>query len=85
MIANSSFEAGTDGWFGFGIPSVTVGKREHTGDNALLASGRTDTWQGPAIDVTSVVRSGFIYDASAFVSLNTTSTTPVSPCSSRRK
>ncbi len=69
LLANSSFEAGTDGWFGFGIPSVTLGKREHTGDNALLASGRTDTWQGPAIDVTSLVRSGFIYDASAFVSL----------------
>ena len=69
LIANSSFEAGTDGWFGFGIPSVTTAKRAHTGDNALFATGRTDTSQGPAIDVTSVVRSGFIYDASAFVSV----------------
>lgn len=69
LIANGSMEAGTDGWFGFGIPSVSVGKKEHTGDNALLAAGRTDTWQGPATDVTAVVRPGFIYDASAFVSL----------------
>jgi GH35 family endo-1,4-beta-xylanase len=69
LIANSSFEAGTDGWFGFGIPSVTTHKHGHTGDNALLATGRTDTWQGPAIDVTSIVRPGFIYDASAFVSI----------------
>jgi endo-1,4-beta-xylanase len=69
LIPNSSFEAGTDGWFGFGIPSVTIGKRAHTGDRAGLATGRTDTWQGPAIDVTSLVRSGFIYDASAFVSI----------------
>jgi GH35 family endo-1,4-beta-xylanase len=69
LIPNSSFEAGTDGWFGFGIPSVSIGKRQHTGDNALLADGRTDTWQGPAIDVTALVRPGFIYDASAFVSV----------------
>jgi GH35 family endo-1,4-beta-xylanase len=69
LIANSSFEAGTDGWSGFGIPTVSISKRQHTGDNALLAEGRTDTWQGPAIDVTSVVRPGFIYDTSAFVSI----------------
>jgi endo-1,4-beta-xylanase len=69
LIANGSFEAGTDGWFGFGIPSVAVAKRAHTGDHAILAAGRTDSSQGPAIDVTSVLRSGFIYDASAFVSL----------------
>ncbi len=69
LIANGSFEAGTDGWFGFGIPSVTIAKRAHTGDRAVLATGRTDTFQGPASDVTAVVRSGFIYEASAFVSL----------------
>ena len=69
LIANSSFEAGSDGWSGFGIPSVTIASRAHTGDNALLAADRTNTSQGPAIDVTSVVRSGFIYDASAFVSI----------------
>ncbi|HET7543654.1 MAG TPA: endo-1,4-beta-xylanase, partial [Polyangiaceae bacterium] len=69
LIANSSFEAGSDGWSGFGIPSVTIVREPHTGDNALLASDRSDTSQGPAIDVTSVVRSGFIYEASAFVSI----------------
>jgi GH35 family endo-1,4-beta-xylanase len=69
LIANGSMEAGTDGWFGFGIPSVSLGKREHTGDQALLAENRTDTWQGPATDITAVVRPGFVYDASAFVSL----------------
>jgi len=69
LIANSSFEAGSDGWSGFGMPAVKIANRAHTGDNALLASDRSDTSQGPAIDVTSIVRSGFIYDASAFVSI----------------
>lgn len=69
LIANSSFEAGTDGWSGFGIPAVTLAREAHTGDNALLASDRSDAAQGPAIDVTSVVRSGFVYAASAFVSI----------------
>ena len=69
LIANSSFEAGSDGWSGFGIPSVTIADRAHTGDHALLASDRSATSQGPAIDLTSVVRPGFIYDASAFVSV----------------
>jgi endo-1,4-beta-xylanase len=70
LIANSSFEAGSDGWSGFGIPSVTVVKDAHTGDKALAASDRSDASQGPAIDVTALVRPGFIYDASAFVSID---------------
>jgi len=69
LIANASFEAGTAGWSGFGIPAVTLDDHEHTGDKALLAGDRTDTWQGPAIDVTSLVRPGFIYDASVFASI----------------
>jgi len=70
LIANSSFEVGSDGWSGFGIPAVSVVKESHTGDNALVARDRGDTSQGPAIDVTSVVRPGFIYEASAFVSID---------------
>ncbi|HTQ04504.1 MAG TPA: endo-1,4-beta-xylanase, partial [Polyangiaceae bacterium] len=69
LIANGSFEAGTDGWSGFGIPSVSVAKPANTGDNALLAEGRTDPSQGAGIDVTSVVRPGFVYDTSAFVAI----------------
>ena len=42
---------------------------ELKGDFAGLAAGRTDTWQGPAIDVTSLVQAGWVYDASAFVSV----------------
>lgn len=69
LIGNASFEAGAASWFGFGISSVTTAKREHSGKLAGLAAGRSDTWQGPAIDVTSLVQSGWVYDASAFVSI----------------
>ena len=69
LIGNASFEAGSDSWFGFGIPSVSVDSRDHTGDFAGLGAGRTDTWQGPAIDVTSLVQAGWTYDASAFLSI----------------
>lgn len=69
LIANASFEAGTDGWFGFGIPSVTLDSHGNTGRRAGLAAGRSDTWQGPAIDVSALVQPGWVYDASAFVSI----------------
>jgi hypothetical protein len=69
LIANGSFESGTDGWFGHGIPSLELVKREHTGRRALLATGRTDTWQGPGTDVTALVQSGWTYGASAWASI----------------
>ncbi len=69
LIANGSFESGTDGWFGLGIPSVELIKREHTGRRALLATGRTDTWQGPGTNVTALVQGGWTYVASAWASI----------------
>ena len=69
LIGNASFEAGTDGWFGFGIPSISLDAYEHTGRHAGLAADRSDTWQGPAIDVSALVQPGWVYDASAFVSI----------------
>jgi endo-1,4-beta-xylanase len=69
LIANGSFESGTDGWFGIGLPSIELTRRERTGRRALLATGRTDTWQGPGTDLTSVVQGGWTYRASAWVSI----------------
>lgn len=70
LIANASFETGSDGWFGFGIPSVDTSRRNHTGEQGGRATGRADTWQGPATDVTSLVQAGWVYDASAFASVS---------------
>jgi endo-1,4-beta-xylanase len=77
LIANASFEAGADGWFGFGIPSIAQDEQEHTGRKAGLAAGRSDTWQGAAIDVSSQVLPGWVYDASAFVSIRGAATDAV--------
>jgi endo-1,4-beta-xylanase len=77
LIGNASFEAGTDNWFGFGIPNVTLDSRDHTGERAGLAAGRSDTWQGPAIDVSALVQPGWVYDASAFVSIRGATTDAV--------
>jgi endo-1,4-beta-xylanase len=69
LIANASFEAGSDGWFGFGIAGVSTDARSATGHLAGLATGRTDTWQGAGTDITALVRSGWVYDAAADVSI----------------
>ena len=69
LIPNATFEAGTDGWFGVGIPAVGVVNKEHSGKQALVATGRTDTWQGPGTNITALVEPGWTYDASAWVSL----------------
>jgi GH35 family endo-1,4-beta-xylanase len=69
LVPNSSFEAGDDGWFGLGLPSVEVIRREHTGKRALFATGRTETWQGPGTNLTASLSPGWTYDASAWVSI----------------
>lgn len=70
LIANASFETGSEGWFGFGIPSVSTHRRARSGDQSGRAAGRTDSWQGPAIDVTALVQPGWVYDARAFASIS---------------
>jgi endo-1,4-beta-xylanase len=70
LIANGSFESGTDGFSGFGISGVAITDVAHTGKKAGRATGRTATFQGPAHDVTSLVIAGWEYDASAFASVS---------------
>jgi endo-1,4-beta-xylanase len=69
LIANGSFESGTDGFSGFGISGVSLSASAHSGKKAGLATGRTATFQGPAHDVTSLIQPGWEYDVSAFASI----------------
>lgn len=69
LIANGSFESGTDGFSGFGLSGVSVTNVVHTGKKAGLATGRSASFQGPAHDVTALVTPGWEYDASAFVGI----------------
>lgn len=63
QVITSDFEDGTtDGWGGFAGASVAVSNLEaNTGSNSLLVSNRTQTFQGPGIDLTSVLTANQTY------------------------
>ncbi len=70
LVYSGSFETDAGGWFGFGIAGVGLSDVAHTGHQSGLATGRTDTWQGPAFNLNSLVSPAWEYDASLFVRLN---------------
>ena len=63
QVVSSDFEDGTtDGWVGFAGASVAVSNLEaNTGSNSLLVTNRTQTFQGPGIDLTSSLAAGQPY------------------------
>lgn len=65
----STFEGGTQGWFGRGATVATSTESAHGGSQALLATARAGTWAGPAYDVTNVMFNGSTYKVSAWVKL----------------
>ncbi len=75
LLANGNIESGTSGWtvFGGGTQAVNTSV-VHGGANALLRSGRTASWNGPAQDVTSRLTNGRSYTTSVW--MRTQSGTP---------
>ena len=69
LVANGNLEAGLYGWTASG---GTLG-RSHldgaTGIAAVTVTDRTASWNGPAVDLSSVLRGGLTYDAEAFVAV----------------
>jgi len=63
QVISSDFEdQTTDGWVGFGGASVAVSNvQANTGSFSLLTTNRTQTFQGPGIDLTSVLTAGQPY------------------------
>jgi endo-1,4-beta-xylanase len=62
QVASADFEDGTDGWFGFAGAQVAVSTDvANTGTHSLAATNRTQTYQGPGIDLTSVLTPGQPY------------------------
>jgi hypothetical protein len=51
VLANGNFELGLNGWSGFGASMAQTTSVVHGGAAAGVATGRTDTWQGPAYTV----------------------------------
>ena len=61
-IQNDFEDGTTDSWVGFAGASVAVSNLEaNTGSHSLLVTGRTQTFQGPGIDLTSVLTAGQPY------------------------
>lgn len=69
LIGNGDFESGTGGWFGFGPVSLATTTDAHGGNQAAIATARTDTWQGIATDVTAGVQPNGGYRASAWMKI----------------
>jgi len=66
LIANASFEIGTDGWQASGGTLRASRRASHTGERSARVSHRTDAAQGPIHDLLSLVTRGTTYDVSAW-------------------
>jgi len=77
LVTNSTFEAGTAGWFGWGPTVVGTTTDANGGSLAVRGSGRTDTWNGVATDLTSRVVANGTYRAEAFMKVANAPSAPV--------
>lgn len=71
LITNPGFEAGAiTGWAEFGAGTLTASTAQHnSGSYAGYSSGRTDTWNGPSVDLLNTADTGETYHAEAWVRL----------------
>jgi len=71
LATNPGFEAGnTTGWFAFGPPAISAQTSQvRSGTYAALVQNRTDTWNGIAQSLQSVLVPGQTYQISAWVRL----------------
>ena len=68
LLTNADLESGTTGWSVFGAGSVASSTSPvHGGTRALLRTGRTASWNGPAQSVTSVLANNSSYTTSVWV------------------
>ncbi len=74
QVVSIDFEdGGTDGWFGFGGDTVTNSVAQaNTGTHSLLATNRSQTFQGPGIDLTQTLTAGQSYVFKVAVRLSDT-------------
>ena len=66
MFKNATFENGTDDFVSRGSSKVSQADNGYEG-KCLYVSGRTDTWNGAAIDVTSTIVPGAKYHVTAYM------------------
>src|SRR5438876_7478251 len=63
QVVSTDFDDGTtDGWFGFGGPTVAVSTTQaFSAPNSLLTTNRTANFNGPGIDLTKMLTGGQTY------------------------
>lgn len=67
-LLSSSFDSGLDGWESRGGASVSADKESYySSSQSIKVAGRSDTWQGIAYDLSSLVTAGETYSISAAV------------------
>jgi GH35 family endo-1,4-beta-xylanase len=70
VVANPGFETGdTSGWVTWGPTIAVTAAAAHGGVNSAIVTGRTQTWMGPVLPLSSIVQPGATYAASAWVQI----------------
>jgi len=70
LLVNSGFEYGnTEGWTDWGCDLRAVREQVYTGSFSILASNRTQAWQGPVQSILGVMEEGKTYIISGWVRL----------------
>jgi glucuronoarabinoxylan endo-1,4-beta-xylanase len=73
-LINPGFESGnTSGWTDWGCSLSVVQDQVHSGRFGVLASGRTQSWQGPVQSILGAVEDGKTYTISGWVRLQNAS------------
>ncbi len=68
LLTNGGAESGTTGWSVFGSGTLTAESNVvHSGNTALLLTGRTAAWNGISQDVTSKLTNGATYTTTVWV------------------
>ncbi len=74
LLTNGGAESGTTGWSVFGSGTLTAESNVvHSGNTALLLTGRTAAWNGISQDVTSKLTNGATYTTTVWVRSQTNS------------
>ncbi|HEX9338252.1 MAG TPA: arabinofuranosidase catalytic domain-containing protein [Pseudonocardiaceae bacterium] len=75
LLANGNIESGTSGWSVFGSGTLSANTSVvHSGNDSLLLTGRTASWNGPSQDLTATVTNGKSYTTNVW--MRTQSGTP---------
>ena len=74
VVVTSDFEDGLGGWQGRGDAAVSLTTQNTRGSQSLLVTGRTQSWNGASLPVTTTFAPGVTYTVSLWLRLPSTGT-----------